>query len=98
MGDDCLAGPEDADAVPGVYTGPAGRPGPVLQTLDVNGEQFAARRCHDGGTHSDGVSGRNRDYGFSSSADPYQSDELHRQSIRGFLNMIDPETGYIAED
>jgi len=44
------------------------------------------------------VSGRNRDCGFSSSADPDQSDELHRQSIRGFLNMIDPETGYIAED
>lgn len=70
----------------------------MLRTWDVDGEQFAIRRSHDGGTHYDWVSGRNKHYGFSSSEDPDQSDELHRQSIHGFLNMIDPETGYIAED
>jgi hypothetical protein len=30
--------------------------------------------------------------------DPDQPDEMHRRSIRGFLSMIDPGTGYIAED
>jgi hypothetical protein len=61
MGDDRVDGPGVADAVPGVYTGPEGRPGPVIQTLDVDGEQFAIRRSHDGATHYDWVSGRNRD-------------------------------------
>ncbi len=89
---------DSADAVPGVYTGPEGRPGRVLLTLVVDGEVFAVRRSHDGGTNYDWVSGRNRDYGFSSSANPEQPIEMHRQSMGGFLNMIDPETGYIAED
>jgi hypothetical protein len=87
-----------ADPVPSVYTGPEGLPGPVLRTLWVDGEEFAIRRSHDGGTHYDWVSGRNRDYGFALNAEPGQSDELHGESIRGFLAMIDPETGHIADD
>jgi hypothetical protein len=80
QGDDRVDGPGVGDAVPGVYTGPDGRPGPVLQTLDVDGGNFAIRRSHDGGTHYDRVSG-NRYYGVSSNADSDLSDELHRQSI-----------------
>ena len=86
-----------AGAVPGLYTGPEGWPGPVLRTLEVDGEEFAIRRSPDGGTYYDWISGRN-DYGFSSSEGPDQADELHRDCIRGFLAMIDPDTGYIAED
>lgn len=85
------------DAVPGVDPRDDGQPGPVLQTVEVEGESFVIRRSSDGGSHYDWVSGPNRDYGFSSSG-PEQSEEEHRQSIRSFLSMIDPLTGYIAED
>jgi hypothetical protein len=98
MGDDRVECTDLADVGPGAYTGPEGWPGPVLRTVDVEGEIFAIRRSHDGESHYDWVSGRNAGYGFSSSADPDQPDEMHRRSIRGFLSMIDPATGYIAED
>lgn len=97
MIDDEATSPGPGEAVPGVYTGEEGRPGPVLRTLEVDGETFAIRRAYDGGTHYDWISGPNQDYGFSSSG-PEQSEEEQRQSIRSFLNMIDPLTGYIAED
>ena len=86
------------EAVPGLYEGPEGRPGPVLFTLTVDGETFAIRTGHDGGTHYDWVSGRNDGYGYSSSAPPDRSEQEHRESIQGFLSMIDPATGYIADD
>ena len=85
-------------AVPGRYPGQEGWPGPALRALEVDGERFVLRRSHDGGTHYDWVSGRNADYGFSSSSGPDRPDEEHRDSIRTFLTMIDPATGYIAED
>ena len=37
-------------------------------------------------------------YGFASSGSPDLPEEEHRRSIRGFLDMIDPATGHIAED
>ncbi len=50
--------------------------------------------------HYDWVSGRNPDYGFSSSSNVRvaASEEDHRNAIRGFLSMIDPTTGYIGPD
>jgi hypothetical protein len=84
-------------AVPAVYRGTEERPGPVLFTLDVDGERFAIRE-HDGGTAYDWLSGPNEGYGFASSATPNQSMEEHRESIRTFLAMIDPNTGYIGDD
>jgi hypothetical protein len=39
------------------YRGTEGRPGPVLFTLDVDGERFAIRRAGDDGTAYDWVSG-----------------------------------------
>jgi hypothetical protein len=84
-------------AVPAVYAGTEGRPGPVLFTLDVDGERFAIRRFGDG-TVYDWLSGPNKGYGFASGGSPNQSVEEHREIIRVFLAMIDPDTGYIGDD
>ena len=72
-------------------------PGPVLFTLDVDGERFAIRQSGDGGTAYDWLSGRNKGYGFASSGTPNRSAEGHKESIRVFLGMIDPNTGYIGD-
>jgi hypothetical protein len=88
---------DGAPAVPAVYRGTEGRPGPVLFTLDVDGEQFAIRQ-HGGGTAYDWLSGPNKGYGFASSGTPNRSMEEHQESIRIFLAMIDPNTGYIGDD
>jgi len=85
-------------AVPAVYRGTEGRPGPVLFTLDVDGERFTVRRAGDGGTAYDWLSGPKEGYGFGSSGAPNWSVEEHRESIRAFLAMIDPNTGYIGDD
>ena len=85
-------------AFPGVdYTADA-RPGPVLFTLEVDGEHFAVRRSPDGGWTYDWLSGPNDGYGFSISGPPTRSQAKHRENIRGFLSMIDPATGYIEDD
>jgi hypothetical protein len=70
----------------------------VLLTLDVDGERFAIRRAGGGGTAYDWLSGPNKGYGFGSSGAPNRPAEKHRQHIRGFLAMIDPDTGYIGGD
>jgi hypothetical protein len=88
----------DPSAVPAVYRGTEAIPGPVLLTLYVDGEWFAIRRAGDGGTAYDWLSGPNKGYGFGSSATPSRSAEEHRESIRTFLAMIDPRTGYIGDD
>jgi hypothetical protein len=85
-------------AIPAVYRGTEGRPGPVLFTLDVDGERFAIRRADDGGTAYDWLSGPNKGYGFGSSMAPDRPVEDHREHIRVFLAMIDPDTGYIEDD
>jgi hypothetical protein len=89
---------DGSPAVPAVYRGTEGRPGPVLFTLDVDGERFAIRRAGDGGTAYDWLSGPNKGYGFGSSGTPNRPMEEHRESIRAFLAMIDPNTGYIGDD
>jgi hypothetical protein len=91
-------GSDDAHAIPDVYRGTAGRPGPVLLTLDVEGERFAIAQAGDGGTTYDWLSGPNKGYGFASSGTPNRSVEEHREEIRVFLAMIDPNTGYIGDD
>jgi len=92
------SGDGDGPAVPAVYRGTEGRPGPVLFTLDVDGERFAIRPAGDSGTAYDWLSGPNKGYGFGSSGTPNRSIEEHRESIRAFLAMIDPNTGYIGDD
>jgi hypothetical protein len=91
-------GGDDVGAVPDVYRKIAGRPGPVLITIDVDGERFAIRQAGDGGINYDWLSGPNKGYGFASSGTPNRSVEEHREHIRVFLAMIDPNTGYIGDD
>ena len=74
-----------------------GRQGSVLFIIDVDGERFAARQVADGGWSYDWLTGPNQGYGFGTSGPPSLSNESHRAAIRGFLNMIDPATGYIAD-
>jgi hypothetical protein len=85
-------------AIPAVYHGAEGRAGPVLLTIEVDGELFALRQAADGGTAYDWLSGRNEGYGFGVGGPPNQSPEEHREHIRAFLGMIDPDTGYIGDD
>jgi hypothetical protein len=91
------SGSDDRRAIPDVYGGAEGRPEPVLLTLDVDGERFAIRQAGDGGTTYDWLSGPNKGYGFASSGTPNRSVEEHRESIRVFLAMVDPNTGYIGD-
>lgn len=84
-------------AVPGVYRGPEGRPGPVLLRLEVDGELFAVREGAGGGSVYDWLSGPNEGYGFGSSGPATRSVPEHRESIRTFLAQIDPATGYIGD-
>jgi hypothetical protein len=85
-------------AVPAVYRGADGRPGPVLFTIEVDGELFAVRKAADGGTAYDWLSGPNEGYGFGLSGPPEMSVEDHRAQVRDFLAMVDPTTGYIADE
>jgi hypothetical protein len=97
--DGSLSGDGDGPpAVPAVYRGTEGSPGLVLFTLDVDGERFAIRRAGDGGTAYDWLSGPHEGYGFGSSGTPDRPAEEHRDTIRAFLAMIDPDTGYVGDD
>jgi hypothetical protein len=91
---------EGSAAVPAAYRGTEARPGPVLFTLDVDGERFAIRRAAWGqdGTFYDWLSGPHEGYGFASSGTPDRPMQEHREHIRGFLAMIDPDTGYTEDD
>jgi hypothetical protein len=59
---------------------------------------FAIRRAGGGGTAYDWLSGPNQGHGFGSSGTPNRSVREHRGSIRAFLAMIDPNSGYIGDD
>jgi hypothetical protein len=97
---DSWSGVDDASprAVPAIYRGHEGRPGPVLFTLTVDGERFAVRRAFHGGVAYDWLSGPNEGYGFGGSGASDAPEEEHRENIRVFLAMIDPATGYIGDD
>ena len=88
----------DWTPVPGVYDGDEGHPGPVLLTLEVDGEVFTVRQAADGGWAFEWLSGPNEGYGFGINGPPNPSTEEHRDAIRGFLSMIDPATGYIGDE
>ena len=60
--------------------------------------RFTIRQAGDGGTAYDWLSGPNKGYGFGSSGTPNRSVEEHREGIRAFLAMINPNTGYIGDD
>lgn len=88
---------DDGRPDPGVYRGPEGWPGPVLRTLEVDGQLFAVRKAADGGTAYDWLSGPNDGYGFGSSGAPTRPAHEHQETIRTFLAQIDPTTGHIGD-
>ena len=71
--------------------------GEAASRLEVDGEDFDLWPDGFGGTHYTWISGPNPGYGFSTSP-THGSFEQHRASIRNFLSMIDPTTGYIEDD
>ena len=86
-------------AHPAVYTG--GCDAPVVDSfrLEVDGEVFDVEVDARGGAHYAWVTGQNAGYGFGSSGSSRQpTREQHSQSIRNFLSMIDPATGYIGDE
>ena len=85
----------DVGAVPAVAPEPT-TPAAV-QRFTCDGEVFELSSDESGGMHYAWISGPNSGYGFSASPAPDRVEE-HESHIRGFLSMIDPETGYIAED
>ena len=85
------------EPVPGLDTGPDAEPGPLVRTIEVDGQVFAVRRGHGGGTDYDWTNGPNEGYGFGSTVSPDLPEDQHRDGIRGFLAMIDPATGFIAD-
>jgi hypothetical protein len=65
--------------------------------LTCDGEVFELRSDGSRGTRYTWLTGPNPGYGFT--AGPTVDDvEQHLANIRGFLTMIDPETGYIEDD
>ena len=84
-------------AIPGVDPSQVADEEETASTLEVDGEIFTLRLDGFGGTHYSWISGPNPGYGFSMSptADSF---EQHRVSIRNFLSMVDPATGYIEDD
>ena len=91
------AGGSDPSAVPGVAPG-GNQPAAAALTLEVDSELFELRPDEYGGTSYTWLTGPNDGYGFGSSPTPGWSVEEHTENIRAFLAMINPGTGYIAED
>jgi len=88
----------DSTPVPATCDDRDDSPEAVLLSLVVDGEEFAVSRGQGGGTNYDWLSGPNKNYGFGSSAQPDRPVEEHRSSIRTFLSMTNPKTGYIGDD
>lgn len=71
-------------------------------TMQVDGHTFAVSVFRDhatGSLHSDydWLTGPNKGYGFAVGGGKRPTQADHSRSIRGFLAMIDPATGFIAE-
>ncbi|WP_072689030.1 hypothetical protein [Rhodococcus marinonascens] len=94
----------------GEHDEPAGDSRPTADegtfTLMVIGEIFTVRIRPDNTSDYTWESGPNKAYGFSSSrrvagdpsaACPAPTVDEHRESIRDFLGLINPETGYIGD-
>lgn len=77
---------------------PAPEEGPLR--LVVDGEEFTVTTRGHGRYDYAWTSGRNRGYGYTSST--HDRSDLpaagHARSVRDFLGMIDPATGYVEED
>ena len=80
--------------------------GPVLFTVEIDGESFAVREDNMGvvsdhggcGFSYDWLTGPNKGYGFGVWGPPPESDDFHVENLRSFLRNIDPTTGYLRDD
>jgi hypothetical protein len=59
---------------------------------------FVLRSNEFGGTDYPWVSGPNPGYGFGVSPTRNLSLDEHTEHIRGFLDIVEPTTGYIEDD
>ena len=84
-------------AVPGVAPRTHDRSEDSTFSVEVDGELFAVTEGADGDNGYVWLSGPNPGYGFGESGPPNRSQDDHRRAIRGFLDQIDPDTGYIQE-
>ena len=66
--------------------------------LEVDGELFEVTYSPTRGTSYTWLSGPNDGYGFGSSGPRPPTLDDHRAAIRGFLEQIDPATGFIGPD
>lgn len=68
-----------------------------VERVEVDGELFDVRADPPGHYHFDWVSGPNPGYGFSSATSDASelSTASMEESIRSFLQQVDPTTGYI---
>ncbi|MFF3856394.1 hypothetical protein [Micromonospora sp. NPDC002575] len=85
-------------AVPGLRPDTAGSADATSRTLDVDGETFVLRSNGFGGTDYTWLSGPNPGYGFGVSPTANLSLDEHIKNIRGFLDIVDPTTGYIEDE
>ena len=88
----------DWAAFPAVDPNAQAAAGPVLFNLEIDEPLFAVRLAPGGGWHYDWLNGPNEGYGFASSGPPHRTRDEHRQQVRTFLSMVDPATGYIADN
>ncbi len=86
------------EAVPGLRPVTEGAADATSLTLEVDGEMFVVRSNEFGGTDYTWLSGPNPGYGFGVSPTPNLSLDEHTENIRGFLDIVDPTTGYIEDD
>jgi hypothetical protein len=85
------------EAVPGLRPGSEGTADAASLTFEVDGELFVVRPNEFGGADYTWLSGPNPGYGFGVSPTPNSLYE-HMENIRGFLDIVDPTTGYIEDE
>jgi predicted kinase len=86
----------DETAVPGLNPSPDPK-GPLMFTLDVDGEQFAVYQSGPGDWSYQWLTGPNAGYGFGASGPAVHGREEHETRIRLFLRDIDPATGFMED-
>src|SRR4051794_33614600 len=96
-GEPLLEHSTSAAAVPAALPAGTADNGSFRFVVDVDGERFAAYQYADGGWNYEWLTGPNEGYGFGRSGPPIASMDEHRQSLRDFLQGIDPATGYLAD-
>lgn len=96
--DDFPVDPATAAAYVDGFEAPVPEEGPL--TIVVDGEELAVRRRRSGVYDYDWVNHRHGGYGFTSATSDRSAKDGqgHVESVRTFLAMVDPATGFIEDD